>query len=91
MKFSYIAKIIIIFFLRLYRLLFSSWSMPHCRYYPTCSEYAITAVCFYGPFKGLLMAVKRMLRCHPWGGYGYDPVPETSDFKSSDVNIKRRR
>ena len=42
---------------------------------PTCSEYAIEAIKKHGPFKGLYLAVRRLLRCHPWGGSGYDPVP----------------
>ena len=46
-----------------------------CRYTPTCSEYAIEAIKKHGPFKGLYLAVRRLLRCHPWGGSGYDPVP----------------
>lgn len=46
-----------------------------CRYTPTCSEYAIQALRKYGPFKGLWLAVKRILSCHPWAGSGYDPVP----------------
>lgn len=46
-----------------------------CRYTPTCSEYAIQAIKKYGPFKGLILAIKRIGRCHPWGGHGYDPVP----------------
>ena len=45
-----------------------------CRYTPTCSEYAVQALKKYGPVKGLYLAVKRILRCHPWGGSGYDPV-----------------
>ncbi|MBN1463581.1 MAG: membrane protein insertion efficiency factor YidD [Paludibacteraceae bacterium] len=46
-----------------------------CRYTPSCSEYAITAIKKHGPIKGLWLAVKRISRCHPWGGHGYDPVP----------------
>ena len=46
-----------------------------CRYTPTCSEYAVQALKKHGPVKGLYLAVKRILRCHPWGGSGYDPVP----------------
>ena len=46
-----------------------------CRYTPTCSEYAVQALKKHGPIKGLYLAVKRILRCHPWGGSGYDPVP----------------
>ncbi|MDR2953516.1 MAG: membrane protein insertion efficiency factor YidD [Prevotella sp.] len=48
---------------------------PSCRYTPTCSEYAIQAIKKYGPFKGFWLGLKRILRCHPWGGHGYDPVP----------------
>lgn len=46
-----------------------------CRYTPTCSEYALQALRKYGPVKGLGLALKRILSCHPWGGSGYDPVP----------------
>ena len=48
---------------------------PVCRYTPTCSQYAVEALKKYGPLKGLWLAVKRLCRCHPWGGSGYDPVP----------------
>lgn len=46
-----------------------------CRFTPTCSEYAIEALRRYGPFKGAWLTFRRLLRCHPWGGSGYDPVP----------------
>jgi uncharacterized protein len=46
-----------------------------CRYTPTCSQYAQDALRKYGPLKGSWLATKRLLRCHPWGGHGYDPVP----------------
>ena len=48
---------------------------PTCRYAPSCSEYAIQAVRKYGAIKGSWLAGKRLMRCHPWGGSGYDPVP----------------
>lgn len=48
---------------------------PSCRYTPTCSEYAVEAIKKHGPGKGLWLAIKRISRCHPWGGHGYDPVP----------------
>lgn len=48
---------------------------PTCRFRPTCSEYAQQAVSRYGALKGGILAVKRILRCHPWGKSGYDPVP----------------
>lgn len=47
-----------------------------CRYTPTCSEYAIDAIATYGSIKGSYLAIKRILRCNPFGGYGYDPVPK---------------
>ena len=48
---------------------------PSCRYMLSCSQYMIEAVMKYGPFKGGWLGIKRILRCHPWGGCGYDPVP----------------
>ena len=48
---------------------------PACRFTPTCSEYARQAIIKHGPVRGLWLAVRRLLRCHPWGGSGYDPVP----------------
>ena len=58
-----------------YRGYISPMTPPSCRFVPTCSEYAIEAIKKHGPFKGLYLAVRRILRCHPWGGSGYDPVP----------------
>ncbi len=48
---------------------------PTCRYHPSCSAYAIEALRKYGAVRGSWLALKRLLRCHPWGGSGYDPVP----------------
>ena len=48
---------------------------PSCRFQPSCSAYAIGAIQRYGAWRGGLLAVRRLLRCHPWGGSGYDPVP----------------
>ena len=58
-----------------YQRCISPLTPPSCRFTPTCSEYAVQAIRKYGPFKGLYLAVRRLLRCHPWGGSGYDPVP----------------
>jgi len=48
---------------------------PSCRFQPSCSQYAIDALSRHGAIKGGWMAFKRIMRCHPWGGHGYDPVP----------------
>ena len=60
---------------KLYRLAISPWLGMNCRFQPTCSEYAIEALQKHGVFKGSWLAAKRIGRCHPWGGSGYDPVP----------------
>jgi len=60
---------------RAYRLLFSPWVGHNCRYQPTCSAYALEALERHGPLKGGWLALKRILRCNPFGGRGYDPVP----------------
>lgn len=58
-----------------YRICISPFLPPSCRFTPTCSAYAVEALKKHGPFKGLYLTVRRILRCHPWGGSGYDPVP----------------
>lgn len=69
---------ILIGVVRLYQLAVSPWMPGACRYTPTCSTYAVDAIEGHGPLRGSWLAVKRLARCHPWGGYGYDPVPPTS-------------
>ena len=61
--------------IRLYQLIISPWLGPKCRYTPTCSHYAVEAFKKYGVFKGFWLSLKRIGRCHPWGGHGFDPVP----------------
>lgn len=63
----------------LYRKGISPLIGAHCRYEPTCSSYAEESLKRYGAFRGGLLAGRRILRCHPWGGSGYDPVPELDD------------
>ncbi|RKV79079.1 MAG: membrane protein insertion efficiency factor YidD [Neisseria sp.] len=61
--------------IRFYQICISPLIPPRCRYVPTCSQYAIEAVQKYGAAKGGYLAAKRICRCHPFGGSGYDPVP----------------
>lgn len=73
---SKILKSILIFPIRVYQVLLSPLlGANKCRYQPTCSHYMIGAINEWGPFKGTWLGIKRIFRCHPWGGHGYDPVP----------------
>lgn len=77
-----IKKILIFPFLlliRFYQVAISPYTPASCRYSPTCSQYAIEALKIHGLFKGGWLALKRIFSCHPWGGSGYDPVPEKGD------------
>jgi putative membrane protein insertion efficiency factor len=69
-----------------YKYLISPLLPGGCRHYPTCSVYAIDALRIHGPGKGLLLATNRILRCHPWGTHGIDPVP-LYFFKK--INLKK--
>lgn len=76
---KYFAKIIgwiLILPIQFYRKCISPLTPPSCRFTPTCSEYAVLAIRRHGPVKGLWLAIKRILRCRPGGGHGYDPVPD---------------
>lgn len=68
----------------LYRLAISPWLGNNCRYAPSCSEYAMDALRIHGAFRGSWLAAKRIGRCHPWGGSGYDPVPEKQEDHVAD-------
>jgi uncharacterized protein len=61
--------------IRLYQLVISPLLLPSCRYLPSCSDYAAEAIATHGALRGAALAGRRLLRCHPWGGSGYDPVP----------------
>lgn len=63
----------------LYRVTLAPFMRPHCRFTPSCSAYARTAIARHGACEGGWLALKRLARCHPWGGYGYDPVPEKEE------------
>jgi len=68
-------KYVIIVLIKGYQYLISPLTPPSCRFVPTCSQYTLEAVQKYGFLKGVYMGMKRLSRCHPWGGSGYDPVP----------------
>jgi uncharacterized protein len=61
--------------IRLYQWTIAPLLGVNCRYAPSCSAYAIEAIAMHGAMRGLWLAARRLLRCHPWGGSGYDPVP----------------
>lgn len=65
----------LIVLIRIYQWLISPMIGPKCRYQPTCSHYAVEALKKHGPFRGFWLAIRRISRCHPWGGSGWDPVP----------------
>ena len=68
--------------IRFYQIAISPLLGPRCRYIPSCSQYALEAVRLHGAGYGSWLACKRVCRCHPWGGCGYDPVPNPVQFRS---------
>ncbi|MFZ8961666.1 MAG: membrane protein insertion efficiency factor YidD [Flavobacteriaceae bacterium] len=75
---SFLKKIILfpfVILIRGYQLLMSPLLPPSCRFQPTCSQYSLEALQKYGLRKGGVLAFKRISKCHPWGGSGYDPIP----------------
>ena len=73
--FSRVLVAILVAPIRFYQRFISPLTPPSCRFTPTCSQYALEALRKHGPLRGLYLAVRRIRRCHPWGGSGYDPVP----------------
>lgn len=72
---KYLFSLPLIGLVKFYQKCISPLKPASCRFSPTCSQYALEALKKYGPFKGLWLSIKRILKCHPWGGSGYDPVP----------------
>ena len=70
-------KQVLFWFIQAYRYLISPWLGDNCRYYPSCSEYAQTAIMEHGALYGSWLSIKRLSRCHPFHEGGYDPVPGT--------------
>ena len=65
-----------------YRLLISPWLPPACRFMPNCSSYALEALTEHGAIRGGWLIIKRISKCHPWGGSGFDPVPDVRKHRS---------
>ncbi len=80
-------KYILIKLIKLYQKIPGNFHY-HCRYIPTCSDYAIESLERYGSIKGGYLTIKRILRCNPLGSYGYDPVPTTYKKRKKDKNAK---
>lgn len=78
MKAFLVASLVLL--VRGYQLFISPLLGPRCRFYPTCSQYAIQALQAHGPFKGTWLAARRLVRCHPWHPGGHDPVPALGDL-----------
>ena len=68
-------SLLLIIPIKIYQIIISPLLGPSCRFTPTCSQYAVEAIQKHGPIKGSWLSFKRILKCHPWGGSGYDPVP----------------
>lgn len=79
---SYVLKALI----TVYKYVISPILGPKCRYLPTCSSYMMEAIEIHGAIKGFYLGVKRILRCHPWGDSGYDPVPPKMDQGNCNCN-----
>jgi len=78
--------------IRLYRLILSPLLGPRCRYQPTCSDYAMEAIRRHGGRRGVWLSIRRIARCHPFGGWGYDPVPGTdADTQESEDRTQATR
>ena len=74
-------KRVLIGLVRFYQRAISPHLRPSCRYSPSCSHYAVEALERFGALKGSWLAIRRILRCNPWGGSGYDPVPDTWSWR----------
>lgn len=73
-KINQFLRTLISFPIIIYRLIIRPVMKPCCRFYPSCSEYALSAIKCFGIFKGIILTCRRLLRCHPWSKGGYDPV-----------------
>lgn len=81
-------KVLLILPIRFYQVAISPLMAPRCRFFPSCSTYAVEAIQRFGAVKGGYLAAHRVLRCHPWGGSGLDPVPDTFSFRANAHSSK---
>lgn len=84
------ARQLLIFPIRLYKSCISPLLPPSCRFYPSCSTYAIQAIETHGPLKGLWLAARRILRCHPGSPGGFDPVPPLTPSQRSATRAEHQ-
>ena len=82
-----LVTLLLLALIRGYQLLISPFFPPACRYLPTCSAYAREAVIQHGPLRGSWLALRRLARCHPLGGWGYDPVPEKKSAETTSAGL----
>ena len=71
----------LIFIIKIYQFIFSPLVGKNCRYLPTCSEYAIESLRLHGLLRGSFFTIRRILKCHPLGGHGFDPIPKRKQNK----------
>lgn len=81
-------KILLILPIRFYQIAISPLMAPHCRFYPTCSAYALEAVRRFGAVRGGYLAMHRLMRCHPWAEGGLDPVPQQFSLRAMPRSCK---
>lgn len=75
----------LILLIKFYQIILSPYIGRSCRFIPSCSQYGIEAIKYFGPFRGTVLTIWRIIRCNPWGGSGYDPVPEKFTIKRKKI------
>ena len=83
-KIYQLLKWIFILPVKIYQITISPWMPDSCRHSPTCSQYAIEAIQIHGIFIGIWLGTKKLIKCHPWGTSGYDPVPPKGSRKKTE-------
>lgn len=82
-------KLLLILIIKIYKIFISPLLPSSCRFYPTCSSYALEAIERFGAFEGSILVIKRILRCHPFNPGGYDPVPKKEELL--ELKLQRRK